>query len=43
MEARTIRDEYLREILLHGDIQKPKNESDRVPLFGENTPVGSGK
>ena len=34
-EARRIRDEYLREILLHGDIQKPKDKPDRVPLFGE--------
>ena len=34
-EARRIRDEYLREILLHGDIQRPKNKPDRVPLFGE--------
>jgi len=34
-EARRIRDEYLREILLHGDIQSPKNKPDRVPLFGE--------
>jgi len=34
-EARRIRDEYLREILLHGDIQRPKDRPDRVPLFGE--------
>lgn len=34
-EARRIRDEYLREILLHGDIQKSKDKPDRVPLFGE--------
>jgi integrase len=34
-EARRIRDEYLREILLHGDIQRPKDKPGRVPLFGE--------
>ena len=34
-EARRIRDEYLREILLHGDVQRPKDKPDRVPLFGE--------
>lgn len=34
-EARLIRDEYLREILLHGDMQRPKDKPDRMPLFGE--------
>ena len=34
-EARRIRDEYLREIFLHGDIQRPKDKPGRVLLFGE--------
>lgn len=34
-EARRLRDEFLRDILLHGEIQKPKDEPGPAPLFGE--------
>lgn len=34
-EARQKRDEKLKEILLHGDIQRPKESGDQMQLFGE--------
>jgi integrase len=34
-EARKLRDQRLKEILIHGDIQKPDSETEEGPLFGE--------
>ena len=34
-EARRLRDEYMKEIMVYGDIQQPQVENDRGPLFGE--------
>jgi len=34
-EARRLRDEYLEEIRIYGEIQRPQIENDRGPLFGE--------
>ena len=34
-EARKLRDRYLREILIYGDIQEPQPENDSGLLFGE--------
>ena len=34
-EARRLRDQYLKEILIHGDIEKSQGDDDKGPLFGE--------
>jgi len=34
-EARSLRDQYLKEIQLYGDIQQPQPVNDSGPLFGE--------
>ncbi|MBW2076243.1 MAG: site-specific integrase [Deltaproteobacteria bacterium] len=34
-EARKLRDQYLKEILIYGDIQQPEPVNDSGPLFGE--------
>ena len=34
-EARRLRDQYLKEILIHGDIEKSQGDDNKGPLFGE--------
>lgn len=34
-ESRRLRDEYLKEFFVNGEIQEPQTENDRGPLFGE--------